>query len=206
MHKSSLVCAALSAAATGLGGGAWSVEWQQPAEPPRPSNPSPRPANPQPRPQQPGNDPSQTPRPGEQPPQDQPRVPDDRRPIEDRRQPDDRKDQREARIRNPRPFMFQNPQDEAKFVQSSRRLVQMEQRLEKSNQDLLKRLGEARQLSPDRQGPAVMDVLQQILRNQSELQQYMVQARTSWTGDVELGDEAKTASEPAAKVPQDADR
>jgi len=196
MHKSNLVCAALSVAVTGLGGGAWSIAVQQPAEPPRPSNPQPRPSNPQPRPQQPGNDPSQTPRPGD--PQD-PANPGDRR------QPNDR-DQRETRNRNPRPFVFQNPQDEARFVQSSRRLVQMEQRLERSNQDLLRRLGEARQLSADRQGAAVMDVLQQLLRNQAELQQYMVQARTSWTGDIDLGDDADPASDDRSNVPRDADR
>jgi hypothetical protein len=176
-HK--LLCAALSATVTGLGSMmTWNMTVQQPSQPPRPSNP-------QPRPTQPGKDPAQTPRPNETPADDKTRQPGDKqRDV----QPEQRDNQRDARNRVPRPFAFQSPQDEARFTQSSRRLVQMERRMERSNQDLLKRLGEARQLSPERQNAAFADVLQQLLKNQAELQQYLVHARSSWTGDVDLGD------------------
>jgi hypothetical protein len=65
----------------------------------------------------------------------------------------------------------------------------MEQRMQRSQEDLLKRLGEARTLSGDRQNAALFDVLQQMMREQAELQRYLVQSRSVWTGDV--GDEVQ---------------
>ncbi len=88
-----------------------------------------------------------------------------------------------------RPFAFQNPEIESHFTDTSRRLVQLEQRMERSNQDLLKRLGEARALTGERQTTATLDLLQQILQDQAELRRYLVQSRTAWSGDIELPNE-----------------
>jgi hypothetical protein len=65
---------------------------------------------------------------------------------------------------------------------------------------MLKRLGEIRQMSPERQSGATMELLQQMLRNQAELQQYLVQARSAWTGDVMV--EGESTVPPAAVVPE----
>jgi hypothetical protein len=83
-----------------------------------------------------------------------------------------------------RPFAFQNPQDESRFSQNAQRLSRLEERLATSNQTLIRRLGEIRQMSPDKQNPATMDLLQQMLQNQAELQQYLVQSRIAWSGDL----------------------
>lgn len=87
-----------------------------------------------------------------------------------------------------RPFAFQAPELESRFNESTHRLVRMEQRMERSSRDLLRRLGEVRQLSGERQHTALMDLLQQMLQEQAELQQYLVQTRTAFTGDVEMAD------------------
>ena len=54
-----------------------------------------------------------------------------------------------------RPFAFQSPDFEGRFNQSTRRLALMEQRMQRSHEDLLKRLGEARQLSGERRADAL---------------------------------------------------
>ncbi|MFA6044059.1 MAG: hypothetical protein WC718_03665 [Phycisphaerales bacterium] len=91
---------------------------------------------------------------------------------------------------NGRLFSFQNPADEARFNQGAQRLVRMEEKMNESNQALLKRLGEVRAMAPERQTAATMDLLQQILRNQTEMNQYLVNQRSLWTGDVQMpGDE-----------------
>lgn len=168
----------------------------QPSNPsPRPANPSPQPANPSPKPADPSPQPS-NPQPSNpsQPPAN-PQYP----PInpKDRNNPNNptsvTPSTTTATNRMIRPFMLQNPQDEARFAEASQKLVRFEQKLDKSNQDMLKRLGEIRQLSTDRQNGATMELLQQMLRNQAELQQYLVQARTAWTGDVVLAGESDAA-------------
>jgi len=83
-----------------------------------------------------------------------------------------------------RPFSFQSPQAEGQFNQSSKRLLAMEQRMERSNQELLRKLGEARQLSGDKQNTALMDILQQVLQDRAMIQQYLVHSRGLWTGDL----------------------
>ena len=82
-----------------------------------------------------------------------------------------------------RPFMFQSPEAEARFAESSKRLTGMEQRLDQSNQDLLKRLGQIRSLSGERQNAALLDLLQQMLRDNVDMHRYLVQSRMTWSGD-----------------------
>lgn len=148
---------------------------QQPAQPektPRPQNPQPQnPPNPAPAPKEPGKAPGQ---PGNE-----------KTPVE-----------RDARARYARPFMFQSPQTEAKFNDHAQRLVRMEQRMEQTNKDLLRRLGEARQLTGERQSAAVLDILQQVLREREEMQKYLVFSRTGWTGEMAGTDEATPVEEP----------
>ncbi len=164
---------AVSAGMVLTGVSAWNTIddlWQpgQPSKQPSPRNPQPRPQNPQPRPQDPIPDPNNPGAPNDQP-----------------AQPTDRDDAAGQTNRSPRPFAFQSPDMEGRFNLSTRRLVQMEQRMQRSHEDLLKRLGEARQLSGERQTTALFDVIQQLLREQAELQRYLVQSRTAWTGDLD---------------------
>src|SRR5262245_34543631 len=104
----------------------------QPAKPSQP-NPQPKPQNPQPQPQ--------NPQPGTQNPTPSPRTPisnpNDKPPLK--------------RERRERPFAFQAPQMEGKFNQSAQRLAAMEQRMQRSHEDVLRKLGEARQLTGERQ-------------------------------------------------------
>jgi hypothetical protein len=156
-----------------------------PSKQPRPQNPQPRPQNPQPDPQNPQPDPNS---PGE-------RIPDPERRDGDR--PTDAN-------RYMRPFAFDNPALEGRFNLATRRLVQMEARFQRSQEDLLRRLGEARQLSGPRQTDALFDVVQQMLRDQAELHRYLTQARTAWSGDIELDPtDSNDGVDPPAIPPQD---
>lgn len=145
----------------------------QPAKQPRPSNPQPRPNTPQPRQQDPTPSPDNAPNRNEQP--DRPRD----------TTPGDREAERGATAgRYARPFAFQSPGAEGQFNLATRRLMQMEQRMQRSQEELLRSLGEARRLTGTRQNEALFDVLQGMLREQAELQRYLIQARTAWTGDL----------------------
>lgn len=101
--------------------------------------------------------------------------------------------QRLAQLRAERPFTFASPQAEARFNQSVQRLTALETRMNTANQNLLKRLGEVRSMSPDRQNGAMAEIVQQMLLDQAEVQKYLVQARSIWTGNLEglesFGDE-----------------
>ena len=190
ISKPVVVCAGLALA--GAGGLGLLSQAQQPANPPanpqppqpppQPSNPQPQPSNPQPQPSNPIPRPRDPSNPDRRPDPNQP----DRRP--DPNQPDQRQPAERNRARNPRPFAFQNPQLEAAFNQSATRLVRMEERIAQSNQEILRKVGEARRLEGARQNAALMDILQDLLKNQNDLQLYLVQARTAWTGDLESND------------------
>lgn len=88
--------------------------------------------------------------------------------------------------RYPRPFAFESPEMEARFNDSSRRLLLLERRMDESNRDLMRRLGEARQLTGQAQINGLFDVMQEVLREHQQLHDYLVQARTGWSGDMEL--------------------
>ncbi|MEK6701890.1 MAG: hypothetical protein AABZ53_06480 [Planctomycetota bacterium] len=98
-----------------------------------------------------------------------------------------------------RPFAFENPADEARFNEGTQRLVRLEQRSEHTNQELTKRLGEIRKMSPERQSAATMELLQQMLKAQAELQQYLVSSRSLWTGDIDAP--ARATDDPALVNP-----
>lgn len=134
---------------------------------------------------QPGTTPPNQPSRPNQP--NQPVQPTDRQPADrpNDRQPADRGAQPRDGNRYMRPFAFESPDYEARFNESSRKLVSMEQRMATKNQELLRKLGEARQLTGEKQNAAVLDVLQQVLLEHGQLQQYLVQSRTAWTGDLD---------------------
>lgn len=159
-----------------------------PSKQPEPKNPLPGPKNPTPRPADPTPDPNS---PGA--PNNPPNRPADKQ---------GEKERGTNRERSIRPFAFQSPDMEGRFNQSTRRLAVMEQRMQKSNEDLLKRLGEARQLSGERQSNALMDVIQQLLKEQGELQRYLIQARIGWAGDADL-DETPAEPDREAQAPSD---
>ncbi len=101
-----------------------------------------------------------------------------------------------------RPFGFQSPRSEARFNTMTQRLTTMEARMDKSNQDVLRRVGEARQLTGERQNRALLDLLQSMVQDRSDLQRYLVQSRSTWTGDdfEESGTNAPTDEQPAEPV------
>ena len=105
-----------------------------------------------------------------------------------------------------RPFAFQTPGIEGRFIENSRRLIGLETRLTNSNQMLLKRLGEVRALAPEKQNGALADVVQQMLIEQAQMQKYLVLARTAWSGDLEgmpaeMGEEAIPVATPTDSQP-----
>lgn len=166
-----------------------------PSNQPGPKNPTPGPNTPNqqtPLQQPPANNPNTNPNnqppannnPGQQNPNQRPRYDD----IED------------GGAQNPtsgtaarygRPFAFQSPEIESRFNESTQRLVRMEQRMERSSRDMLRRLGDVRQMNGDRQHAALMDLLQQMLQEQAELQHYLVQTRTAFTGEVDAPQDAQ---------------
>jgi hypothetical protein len=170
-----------------------------PSKQPEPKNTQPRPRNTQPAPKNP------IPRPDKQDPTPDPNSPGSPGAPSDRTdRPTDARDNARtpANARNLRAFALQSPDMEGRFNIATRRLVQMEQRMQQSQQDLLKRLGEARQLSGERQTNALFDVIQQMMKEQAELQRYLSQSRAVWTGDVDVGDGTAPADDEAA-VPTD---
>jgi hypothetical protein len=84
-----------------------------------------------------------------------------------------------------RPFTLDAPDSEARFTDEARRLAAMEQRLAASSADVLRRIGEARTLPPERQNAAVLDILQDLAQQHVQVQRYLVAARTAWTGDLD---------------------
>lgn len=84
-----------------------------------------------------------------------------------------------------RPFALQTPQSEARLAEVGRRLYTMEQRMARDNAEMLRRIGEARQMTGEKQSKAVLDILQQMAQDQAELQRYLVATRTAWAGDSE---------------------
>lgn len=138
---------------------------QQPVKPSQPNNPS-QPVNPG----QPTTPPTQDP--------NNPNAP---------ARPDNTGVQDRGRF--VQPFAFQSQQSEAAFNQSARRLAVLERKMQKNQEDLLRRLGEARQLTGERQSEAILDLLQQVLLSQKEWHNYITQSRTMLSGEIELSDE-----------------
>lgn len=84
-----------------------------------------------------------------------------------------------------RPFAFQSPDAEGRFKESTQMLMGLEQQLAASQQRLISKLAEARQASGEKQNQAILEVLEQLVRDHGEMHRYMVQARTAWTGDMD---------------------
>jgi len=176
-----------------------------PSKAPRPADPQPEPKNTQPRPSNPTPDPKD---PGEK------IDPADRKNDSDgvRDGVDGVRDGTSGRRTNAnryvRPFAFDNPSNEGRFNLATRRLLAMEARMQRSHENLLKRLGEARQLSGERQTAALFDVLQQMLKDQADLQRYLAQARGAWSGDLDPlnEDELKQQDESPREPDGNADR
>lgn len=81
------------------------------------------------------------------------------------------------------PFTFMSPQSRTGFDTRTQRLARMEDRLTQRSDELIRRLGEVRQLSPERRDDAMMDLMQQILLDQRRLMLYLKQSRTTWSGE-----------------------
>ena len=189
----------------------------QPAQNPRPANPTPRTTPPagQPAAQPDVNNPGTTNpnQPGttnpNQPGTTNPNQPGATNPNQPGVNPPNQPGNPQAGInaRYQRPFAFVSPEFETRFNENTQRLVTSEQRMLRTNTEMTRRLGEIRQMSPERQGAATLDLLQQILQDQAALQRYLTQARTAWSGQLDgdlsnvqpdsmIGDESR-------HVPQD---
>jgi len=170
----------------------------QPSQPPRPANPTPHPATPK-GPDGPGTPIHPALPPGPTNPTT-PMNPKDPTNPSNTNGPNGPNKAVPGSARSARPFVFQNPTDEARFNEGTQKLVRMEQRFDQSNQTLLKRLGEIRQMSPEKQSASTMDLLQQMLKSQTEMQQYLVSSRSLWTGDVDAAAQATEEAVPAQQL------
>lgn len=194
----SAVLVTMLAVCGGAGGVAWvNAQPGQPSEPPRQNDPG------RTNPSQPGRtNPSQ---PGQtnpnQPGQTNPNQPGRTNPT---LQPGDRLNQ--PGTRNQRPFAFESPAMESRFNEQGRRLVAMERRMEESNREIMRKLSDARSLTGQQQNQAVLDILQQIVQEHQSLHQYLVQARTGWTGDLDGMDNMHLDGNDAIRRPSDPNR
>ena len=144
----------------------------QPSQPAQPQDPIPtQPAAPgqpqQPVPAQPGT-------PG-QPQQPVPKQPGTVRPTG----PLDRN-----RLENRRLFKLDADNLEGRLNETAGRLGRLEKQITQNNQELLRRLGEVRQMSGDRRAEGLAEVLQGVLQEQARLQEQLVQMRTAIVGDI----------------------
>ncbi|MCC6676381.1 MAG: hypothetical protein IT436_04490 [Phycisphaerales bacterium] len=168
-------------------GGAGGVAWVQ-AQPGQPSEPAKQ------------NDPGKTNpnQPGKTNPNDPGRTNPYKQPGDRNAQPGDR-----TGMKNQRPFAFQSPDAETRFNESGRRLVAMERRMGDSNRELMRKLSEARSMTGPQQNQAMLDLMQQILQEHQQLHEYLVQARTGWTGDLEGMDTLQRDGTDAQRRPID---
>lgn len=97
-------------------------------------------------------------------------------------------------------FALSNPAAEAQLTQAGQKLVRIEQQFTTANQQLLKQLGQARQLTGDRRSEAMGEIMQSMLLQQQQLQQYLVDLRTSVTGDLGTLDGTASAQQGANPV------
>lgn len=178
---------------------------------PRPVNPPARPLNPQPTPTSPPAHPT-NPQPNtvpQSPPDPNLTNPQNTNPTNTNPQinPADLNNPAivdPALVRNGSPFAFVAADGHSRFNENARQLVNWENTLEKNRQDLLRRLGEARQLPPEKQTAALMDLMQQVLMSQEQLQKYLVRARSTWTGDIEMNSPSVTHPLPPTQTTQPA--
>lgn len=88
--------------------------------------------------------------------------------------------------RRQRLFRLQDDQAIGQLNEFGQRLVRFETRMRENNEQMLRRLGQARQLQGDRRFDAMAVLLQDMLQEQALLNQYLADLRMSITGD--LGD------------------
>lgn len=82
------------------------------------------------------------------------------------------------------PFTFLSPQSEAGFTERRQRLARMEDRLTQRTDEMIRRLGEIRQMDAARRDDAMLDLMQQMLLDHRRLMLYLRQSRTAWSGDM----------------------
>lgn len=186
-----IMCAGIGLAAISLA----LAQQGQPSQAPPPSNPTPRPQEPTQSPRE-LLPPSSNPTPRQTNP--------DNRADPANQQDGNRTNQDGSRTNAPAnqnnrwatPFAFRNPQDEARFTQTATQLSRLEERMSRSNEAMLKRLGEIRQMSSDRQLGVTLELMQQMLQSQSELMEYLAQSRTAWSGDISPATPANSTPRP----------
>lgn len=169
---------------------------------PQPSNPTPQPQNPTPRT---NPAPGQQPSPTVQPTQNQPTQNQPGQTQPGQLQPGQVQQPGltgQAGNRYLRPFAFASPTYETRFNEATQRLGVFEQRMVRSNEMLTRRLGEIRTMAPERQSGALLDLVQQMLQDQAQLNRYLVQARTAWSGDLDPNQIDPNTQQPNQGTPQ----
>lgn len=158
----------------------WSQAFAQttPAQTTRPrNNPSQQPA------QQPNQQPNQTDR------QNQPSQPNDTQPNNNAQDPNNRNVQNDAQNNNNRrlnrPFTLANPQDAARLDQATERLARFEERMATDNEARLQEVASLRTATGENFNDGVLNVVQQMLRDQKTLTGYLIESRGIWTGDTQ---------------------
>ncbi len=83
-----------------------------------------------------------------------------------------------------RPFALANPQDTARIDQAVERLERREQRMIQSNEATMAQLANLRNMRGDELTGGLLNTLQQLLKDQQDIGEYLVDARGVWTGDM----------------------
>lgn len=88
-----------------------------------------------------------------------------------------------TRLENRRLFKLDADNLEGRLNETSARLVRLERQIAQTNQELLRRLGEARQLTGERKLDGIAEVLQGVLQEQARFQDHISQIRTAMMGE-----------------------
>ncbi|GEM_PF-1644908 len=113
-----------------------------------------------------------------------------------------------------RPFALSNPQDTARVDQAVERLTRLESRLAQSNEARLTQFAGLRSLRGDELTTGLLSTLQQMLRDQQVMGEYLTEARSVWSGDMsgaqaqsdqQGGDDMNSQRNPGAGVAGNSD-
>lgn len=83
-----------------------------------------------------------------------------------------------------RPFALTNPQETARIDQAVERLQRREQRIAQANKAAIANVATLRNLRGDDLTTGLVNTLQQLLKEQQAIGEYLVDARSVWTGDM----------------------
>jgi hypothetical protein len=104
-------------------------------------------------------------------------------------------------LENRRLFKLDGENLEGRLNDMGARLVRLEKQITQNNQELLRRLGEVRQLTGDRRAEGLAEVLQGVLQEQARLQEQLVHMRAAMVGDIPEETPGPGLSQPGGTTP-----